>query len=100
MSSQFYFWTHFFFVTVSHFLVLVLGYSMVFNFIRSDAKLIDRLRRFAIIFFLTVVGVNHVTNVSSKCILTTLENEARVKEGKEPVGEFLPRYYDVFKGEW
>lgn len=93
MSSNFYFWLHFILVTISHFLVIVLAISTVANFLRSNAPLLDRGRRFAIIFFLTVLGVNHLTNTSSKCLLTTLENEARVKEGKEQVGDFMPRYY-------
>jgi hypothetical protein len=99
MSSSFYFWTHFVLVTISHFLVVVLAISTVMNFIRSTAPLLDRGRRFAIIFFLTVLGVNHLTNTSSKCLLTTLENEARAKEGKEQVGDFMPRYYKSI-GKW
>jgi hypothetical protein len=97
MSSAFWFWTHFFFVTLSHFLVVILAISMVTNFIKSNASLIDRLRRFAIVFFLTALGINHITNASSKCILSTLENEARAREGKEVVGDFLPRYYRKLK---
>lgn len=97
MSSNFWFWLHFFFVTLSHFLVVVLGISMVTNFIKSQASLIDRLRRFAIIFFLTALGINHITSTNSKCILTTLENNARIKESKAEVGEFLPRYYETIK---
>lgn len=93
MSSNFYFWLHFVFVTISHFLVVVLAISTVKQFFASTAPLIDRGRRFAIVFFLTVLGVNHLTNTSSKCLLTTLENEARVKEGKEQIGDFMPRYY-------
>lgn len=96
MSSDFWFWCHFVLVTISHLLVIVLAVSMVTNFIRSTAPLLDRARRFAIIFFLTVLGVNHLTNANSKCILTTFENEARAREGKELVGDFLPRYYRVF----
>jgi hypothetical protein len=86
-------------VTISHFLVGVLAVSMVLNFVRSSAPILDRLRRFAIIFFLTVLGVNHLTNTNSKCLLTTLENEARAKEGKEAVGDFMPRFYRVFGGK-
>jgi hypothetical protein len=93
MSSTFFFWTHFVLVTLSHFLVLVLAVSMVTNFVKSNASLLDRLRRFAMIFFITVLGVNHLTSSKSECILTTMENRARVVEGKAPVGEFLPRYY-------
>lgn len=96
MSSQFWFWTHFVLVTLSHFLVVILTISTIRQFCNSTAPLLDRGRRFAIVFFITVLGVNHLTNTSSKCILTTLENEARVKEGKEQVGDFLPRFYKVF----
>jgi hypothetical protein len=98
MSSNFWFWTHFFFVTLSHFFVVVLAISTIKQFFNSTAPLLDRARRFSIVFFLTVLGVNHLTNTNSKCILTTLENEARAKEGKEPVGDFMPRYYKVFGG--
>lgn len=98
MSSQFWFWTHFVLVTLSHFLVVILAISTIRQFANSTAPLLDRARRFAIVFFLTVLGVNHLTNTSSKCILTTLENEARAKEGKEAVGDFLPRYYKKFGG--
>lgn len=97
MSSNFWFWLHFFFVTVSHFLVVILAISTVVNFFKSNASLLDRSRRFAIVFFLTALGVNHITSSSSKCILTTLENDARTREGKEEVGDFLPRYYVKFK---
>lgn len=97
MSSTFWFITHFILVTLSHFLVLVLIVSMFVNFFKSSASLLDRLRRFAIIFFITALGVNHITNANSKCILTTLENDAREKEGKELVGDFLPRYYEIIK---
>ena len=93
MSSNFWFWSHFILVTLSHLLVVVLVISTVRNFIVSEAPLLDRGRRFAIVFFLTVLGVNHLTNANSKCILTTLENAARVSEGKAEVGDFLPRYY-------
>lgn len=93
MSSNFWFWLHFFFVTLSHFLVIVLAVATVNTFLKSNASLLDRLRRFAIVFFLTALGINHITSSSSKCVLTTLENEARVREGKEQVGDFLPRYY-------
>lgn len=98
MSSSFWFWTHFILVTLSHFLVVILAISTIRQFCNSTAPLLDRGRRFAIVFFITVLGVNHLTNTSSKCILTTLENEARVKEGKEQVGDFLPRFYKVFGG--
>lgn len=97
MSSAFWFWLHFFFVTISHFLVIVLAISTVVNFFKSSASLLDRGRRFAIIFFLTVLGVNHITSTNSKCILTTLENNARVREGIKEAGDFLPRYYVKFK---
>jgi hypothetical protein len=97
MSSNFWFCLHFFFVTLSHFLVLVLAISTVTNFIKSNADILDRLRRFAIIFFITALGINHITSTSSKCILTTLENGARVKEGKQEVGDFLPRYYETLR---
>lgn len=96
MTSSFWFWTHFVLVTLSHFLVVVLAISTVKQFFSSTAPVLDRARRFAIVFFLTVLGVNHLTNTNSKCILTTLENEARAKEGKEVVGDFLPRFYKVF----
>lgn len=99
MTSNFYFWTHFVLVTLSHFLVVVLAISTVKQFFVSTAPLLDRGRRFAIVFFLTVLGVNHLTNASSKCVLTTLENQARVKEGKEEVGDFMPRYYKKI-GSW
>jgi hypothetical protein len=99
VSSNGYFWLHFAFVTLSHFLVVVLAISTIRNFIVSEASLLDRGRRFAIVFFLTVLGVNHLTNTSSKCVLTTLENEARAKEGKELVGDFMPRYYKEI-GTW
>lgn len=99
MSSDFWFWLHAFLVTMSHFLVLVLAISTVVNFVKSNASLLDRWRRFAIIFFITVFGINHVTNANSKCVLTTLENEALVREGKEQVGDFLPRYYRGIR-EW
>jgi hypothetical protein len=98
MSSNFYFWTHFVLVTLSHILVVVLTISTISNFFKSSAPFLDRGRRFAIVFFLTVLGVNHLTNTNSKCVLTTLENEARVQEGKSEVGDFLPRYYRVFRG--
>jgi hypothetical protein len=97
MSSTFWFVTHFVLVTVSHLLVVVLAMSMVVNFFKSSAPLLDRLRRFAIIFFITCLGVNHITNANSRCILTTLENAARVREGKAEVGDFLPRYYETIK---
>lgn len=97
MSSNFWFLLHFFFVTLSHFLVVILACSMVVNFYKSQASLLDRLRRFAIIFFLTALGINHITSTNSKCILTTLENGARVREGKEEVGDFLPRYYETLR---
>lgn len=97
MSSHFWFWLHFFFVTISHFLVIILAISTVVNFFKSTASLLDRSRRFAIVFFLTTLGVNHITSSSSKCILTTLENSSRVREGKVEVGDFLPRYYVKFK---
>jgi hypothetical protein len=100
MSSNGYFWLHFAFVTISHFLVVVLAISTVKQFFNSTAPLIDRGRRFAIVFFLTVLGVNHLTNTSSKCVLTTLENEARAKEGKELVGDFMPRYYKRIGELW
>jgi len=97
MSSSTWFYIHFFFVTLSHFLVIILAISTVVNFCKSNAALLDRGRRFAIVFFLTALGVNHITSSSSKCILTTLENGARVREGKVEVGDFLPRYYEAFK---
>lgn len=97
MSSSFWFWLHFTLVTMSHFLVGVLAVSTVVNFIKSNASLLDRLRRFAIIFFIAVFGVNHVTSANSKCILTTLENGARVREGKPEQGDFLPRYYQKIR---
>lgn len=96
MSSNFWFWTHFVLVTVSHFLVLVLAVSTVVNFCKSNATLLDRARRFAIVFFITVLGVNHITSSRSQCILTTLESKARVREGREAVKDFLPRYYEFF----
>jgi hypothetical protein len=89
MSSAFWFW--------SHFLVGVLAVSTVVNFVKSNASLLDRLRRFAIVFFLAVFGVNHITSSNSKCILTTIENGARKKEGKEELGDFLPRYYETLR---
>lgn len=97
MSSNFWFWTHFGLVTLSHILVVILAISMFVNFLTSTASLLDRLRRFAIVFFIAVFGINHITNNNSKCILTTMENDSRAKEGKEPVGDFMPRYYEVFK---
>jgi hypothetical protein len=97
MTSEFWFWLHFFFVTLSHFFVVILAISMVTNFITSNASLLDRLRRFAIIFFLTALGINHITSTNSKCVLTTLENNARKKEGLAEVGDFLPRYYETIK---
>ena len=97
MSSNFWFSLHFAFVTLSHFLVLILAISTVVNFCKSNASLLDRSRRFAIVFFLTTLGVNHITSSSSACVLTTLENAARVREGKGSVGDFLPRYYVQFK---
>lgn len=98
MSSSFWFWTHFVLVTLSHILVVILAISTIKQFFASTAPFLDRARRFAIVFFLTVLGVNHLTNTNSKCILTTLENQARVKEGKDQVGDFMPRYYKVFGG--
>lgn len=98
MNSTFFFVLHFILVTLSHFLVGVLAVSTVVNFFKSNATLLDRLRRFSIIFFLTVMGVNHITSSRSQCILTTLESKARVKEGKTPVKDFLPRYYDTIAG--
>ncbi len=83
---------------MSHLLVIVLVISTVTNFFKSSAPILDRARRFAIIFFITVLGVNHLTNANSKCILTTLENGARVQEQKEEAGDFLPRYYRTIKG--
>jgi len=97
MNSTFWFWSHFILVLFSHFFVGVLTLSAVTNFIKSNAPMLDRLRRFSIIFFIAVLGVNHLTNTNSKCILTTLENEARIVEGKEQVGDFLPRFYEVFR---
>jgi hypothetical protein len=98
MTSSFFFWSHFVLVTLSHFLVVVLAISLVVNFVKSNASLLDRLRRFAIVFFLTVLGVNHITSSQSQCILTTLESKARIAEGLEPVKDFLPRYYDTIAG--
>lgn len=98
MSSSFWFWTHFVLVTISHFLVVILTISTIKQFFSSTAPFLDRARRFSIVFFLTVLGVNHLTNSSSKCVLTTLENQARVREGKVPVGEFMPRFYKFFSG--
>jgi hypothetical protein len=97
MSSNFWFGLHFAFVTLSHFLVIVLAISTVVNFFTSNASLLDRGRRFAIVFFMTALGINHITSTNSKCILTTLENEARVREKREEVGDFLPRYYQTIK---
>lgn len=99
MSSQFWFWTHFVLVTLSHLFVAVLAISTAKDFLRSKAPMLKKLRRLGVIFFLTVLGVNHLTNTNSKCIITTLENSARIIEGKEVVGDFLPRYYRVFGGE-
>ncbi len=96
MNSEIFFWTHFALVTVSHFFVGVLAVYTVHHFFRSNRSLLDRLAKVAIIFFLTVLGVNHITSSRSPCILTTLESKARVKEGKSPVKDFLPRYYEVF----
>lgn len=98
MSSNFWFWTHFILVTLSHFLVGVLVITTIRNFYTSDAKILDRLRRIAIVFFIAVFGVNHITSSNSQCILTTLESKARIKEGKNPVNDFLPRYYDKIAG--
>ena len=100
MTSNFFFVTHFCLVTVSHFLVGVLAVSTVVNFFKSNASLLDRLRRFSIIFFLAVLGVNHITSSRSQCILTTLESKALVKEGKSPVKDFLPRYYETIAKIW
>lgn len=79
-------------------MVVFLVVGMFTTFTRSSAPLTDKLRRLAIVFFLTVFGVNHITNANSKCILTTLENTARIKENKTEVGDFLPRYYETIKG--
>lgn len=98
MSSSFWFMSHFLFVTLSHFLVILLTISTVVTFCKSSASFLDRARRFSIVFFLTVLGVNHITSTNSKCILTTLENSARVREGQKELGDFLPRYYETIKG--
>lgn len=97
MSSDFWFYLHAFLVTLSHFLVLILLVSTLVNFVKSSASFLDRGRRFAIVFFIAVFGINHVTNANSKCILTTLENEALQREGKPAVGDFLPRYYRAMR---
>lgn len=99
MSSDFWFWSHFVLVTISHFLVVILTISTIKQFFVSTLPFLDRGRRLATMFFIVMLGVNHLTNTSSKCILTTMENEARAKEGRTLVGDFMPRYYRTI-GSW
>lgn len=44
-------------------------------------------------FFSSTYIINHITSVDGFCVLTSLENFYRKKEGLPAVGSFLPRFY-------
>lgn len=87
------FWLHFLFAFTSHVVTpimvggiikIVVGWQLDFW--------ISGLILGAAFFSLTYI-INHITNDSSFCLLTDLENCYRREIGLEPVGPFLPRFY-------
>lgn len=56
-----------------------------------------------IMYMSGIYAVNHVTNSEGFCVLTSLENACRKREGLPPAPKrFVPRFYDkcVAMGKW
>ncbi len=87
------FWFHFFVVSLAHLAAIALPVSLIWFIIALDATWQLKTIISCVSFFVSVLGINHVTSKDSVCCLTTLENHYRKKEGCEQAGEYIPRYY-------
>lgn len=89
------FWFHFFIVSLAHLAAIALPISLIWFIIGLEATWQLKVTIGCMSFFMSVLGINHVTSKDSVCCLTTLENHYRKKEGAEASGEYIPRYYKL-----
>lgn len=92
-TSKKIYWLHFAILTIAHVAAIALPISLIWLILVLDTNWPLTVCLSCISFFMSVLGVNHVTQKDSVCCLTTLENYHLKKEGSEEVGEYIPRYY-------
>lgn len=92
-KSTIVYWTHFVLVTLAHVAAIALPVSLVWFILALDSAWQLKVILFCVAFFVSILGINHVTSKDSVCVLTTLENYYQKLEGDEIKGEYIPRYY-------
>jgi hypothetical protein len=97
IRSKIVFWFHFLIVTAAHLAAIALPISLIWFILALDATWQLKTTISCVSFFVSVLGINHVTSKDSVCVLTTLENYYRNKENKASAGEYIPRYYDIIR---
>jgi len=96
--SKVVYWTHFGIAVLGHICGVLLPITLFVTVFSYSGPWYIKSFFFSVAFLVSVLGVNHMTNPSSLCALTTLENFFRRKEGESMVGEFMPRFYTRISG--
>lgn len=101
--SKLIFWLHFLIATLSHIFIILMPLGVIQLVVDNDnLGFFVKALLLGLTFYSFMYCVNHVTNGEGFCILNSLENSYRKKEGLSEVGtRFTPRYYkkwrEVFK---
>ena len=92
------FWLHFLFALASHIVLpfMILGTAKLMMGL-GDIGFLERFVLVGASFFSLTYLVNHITNKSSFCCLTVLENVLRDYEGMDRKGAFVPRFWKKCK---
>jgi hypothetical protein len=96
-KSNLVYWIHFLIVSMAHVAALALPISLMWFIVGLDAPWQLKTTISCVAFYVSVLGVNHVTSKDSICCLTTLENYYHQKEGSKTKGEYIPRYYSKIR---